>query len=80
MGGKKYSSNFINLVLPLEQSSIKKMGAYTSLIKKIPKNWKTFNQITNNLILNTPNIKGSDIRKFKFFPIELKVGDICLFN
>ena len=30
MGGKKYSSNFINLVLPLEQSSIKNGCIYVA--------------------------------------------------
>ena len=31
-------------------------------------------------MLNTPNIKSKDLKKFKFYPVELRVGDICLFN
>ncbi len=79
-GWKKYSSNFINLVLPLEQSNIKNGCIYVANKKDTKKIGKSFKQITDNLVLNTPNIRKRDIKKFNFFPIELKVGDVCLFN
>ena len=79
-GWKKYSSNFINLVLPLETSNIKNGCIYVANKNDTDKIGKTFSKITDNMILNTPNIKKNDLRKFKFYPIELKIGDICLFN
>ena len=79
-GWKKYSTNFINLVLPLETSSIKNGCIYVANKNDTDKMGKTFSKIADKLILNTPNIKKKDLNKFKFYPIELKIGDICLFN
>ncbi len=79
-GWKKYSSNFINLVLPLESSNIKNGCIYVANKNDTKKIGSTFSSIANKLIINTPNIKTKDFKRFKFFPIELNVGDICLFN
>tara|TARA_B100000029_G_scaffold509294_2_gene598147 strand:+ start:324 stop:1103 length:780 start_codon:yes stop_codon:yes gene_type:complete len=79
-GWKKYSSNFINLVLPLETSSSKNGCIYVANKSDSKKIGKSFFEITDNLVLNTPNIKNKDLKKFKFYPVELRVGDICLFN
>ena len=79
-GWSKYSSNFINLVLPLEKSNIKNGCIYVANKNDTKKFGSSFSSITKKLTINTPNIKTKDINKFNFFPIELEVGDICLFN
>lgn len=79
-GWKKYSNNFINLVLPLEKTDKKNGCIYLAKKKDTKKIGKTFRKISTNMMLGTPNIKNKDIKKFKFFPVELEVGDICLFN
>ncbi|OUV61094.1 MAG: hypothetical protein CBC82_07065 [Cellvibrionales bacterium TMED122] len=79
-GWKKYSLNFVNLVLPLEPSNIKNGCIYVANKSDTNKLGKNFDDITKKLVINTPNIKLKDKKKFKFYPIELKVGDICLFN
>ena len=79
-GWNKYSSNFINLVLPLEKSNIKNGCIYVANKNDTNKIGKSFRKITDKLLINTPNIRPQDLKKFNFFPIELKVGDICLFN
>ena len=79
-GWKKYSSNLVNLVLPLETSNIKNGCIYIANKKDSEKIGKTFFEISDNLVINTPNIKNKDLKKFHFYPIELQIGDICLFN
>ena len=79
-GWKKYSSNFINLVLPLEASNEKNGCIYVANKNNTKKLGKTFSSITKKLVLNTPNIKKADKKKFNFFPVELNVGDIFFFN
>ena len=79
-GWNKYSSNFVNLVLPLEESNIKNGCIYVANKKDTNKIGKSFKKITDKLVINTPNIRPQDLKKFNFFLIELKVGDICLFN
>ena len=79
-GWKKYSSDFINLVLSLETSTIKNGCIYVANKNDTKKIGKSFSSITKKLIINTPNIKKRDIKKFNFNPIELDAGDICLFN
>lgn len=79
-GWKKYSNNFVNLVLPLEKTDKTNGCIYVSKKNDTKKVGKSFNQIAKNLILNNSYIKKKDLSKFKFYPIELEVGDICLFN
>jgi len=79
-GWQKYSNNFVNLVVPLEESNKANGCIYLSDKRNTNKLGKKFKEITKRMVPNTPNIKVSDIKKFKFLPIELKVGDICFFN
>jgi|TARA_B110000238_G_C16078302_1_gene418202 ectoine hydroxylase-related dioxygenase (phytanoyl-CoA dioxygenase family) len=79
-GWKKYSSNFINLVLPLEVSNKKNGCIYVANKSDTDKLGKTFSKVTKKLVLNTPNIKKIDKKKFNFIPIELNIGDIFFFN
>lgn len=79
-GWKKYSNNFTNLVLPLEDTNKKNGCVFLSKKENTKKLGKNFNEISKNLEIGTPNIKKKDLIKFAFIPIELNVGDICLFN
>ncbi len=79
-GWKKYSNYFVNFVLPLERSDIKNGCLYLAKKNDTRKIGKNFRQITKNLVLNTPNIKKKDIKKFKFYPVILEVGDACFFD
>ena len=79
-GWKKYSNNFINFVLPLEKSTLKNGCIYLSKKSDTKKIGNNFQKITKNLIINTPNIKDKDIKKFKFYPILLEPGDVCFFD
>jgi len=79
-GWKKYSNNFINFVLPLEKSNPKNGCIYLSKKSDTKKIGNNFKKITKNLIINTPNIKNKDIKKFKFYPIILDPGDVCFFD
>lgn len=79
-GWKKYSNDFINLVVPLEETNKKNGCIYIADIKNTFDIGKNFSQISKKLILGTPNINKKYIKKFKFNSIELSVGDICLFD
>ena len=41
---------------------------------------KNFAEITKKMVLATPNIKKKDLKFFKFYPIEMNIGDACFFN
>lgn len=79
-GWKKYSDNFINLVLPLEQTNKKNGCLYVAKKKDTLKLGKNFKKISQKMDPTTPNIQKKDFKKFKFYPIELDEGDILLFN
>tara|TARA_B100000780_G_scaffold260069_1_gene211527 strand:+ start:196 stop:990 length:795 start_codon:yes stop_codon:yes gene_type:complete len=79
-GWKKYSNNFVNLVLPLEKADKTNGCVYLAKKSDTKKFAINFDQISNNLIPNNSYIKKKDLKKFKFYPIELNVGDICFFN
>ena len=79
-GWKKYSQDFINIVIPLEKSSKKNGCIYVSNNPNTNRLGKTFDQITKKMVINTPNIKLQNLKKFNFVPIELDVGDIFVFN
>jgi len=79
-GWKKYSDNFINLVLPLEKTTKKNGCLYVAKKNDTLRIGKNFNEIAKKMTLTTPNIQRKDFKKFKFYPIELDVGDILLFN
>ena len=80
-GWKKYSDRFISIILPLDNSNIQNGCMYLANKNDTKKNLgSNFKQITKKLIINTPNLKKKDEKKFKFFPIQMKMGDICLFD
>ena len=79
-GWKKYSGDFINIVIPLEKSSKENGCIYVSDKNNTNRLGKTFDQITKKMIINTPNIKPQNLKKFNFVPIELNIGDIFVFN
>lgn len=79
-GWSKYSTNFTSLVVPLESINLKNGCIFLSNKKNTKKLGSNFLQITKKLIMNTPNIKKKHIDKFKFFPIEMEIGDVCFFN
>ena len=79
-GWSKYSNFFINIVLPLETINLKNGCIFLSRKDDTKKLGNNFSQITKKMVLDTPNIKKKYLRKFNFFPIEMRVGDICIFN
>lgn len=79
-GWYKYSNNFINLVVPLEKSDLQNGCIYLSKKSDTQKLGKNFKSITKKLLINTPNLKKGDVNNFKFYPIILKKGDLCIFN
>lgn len=79
-GWKKYSNDFVNLVIPLEKS-IKKNGClYIAYKKNLKKIGNSFKEITSKMISGTPNIKTKYLDNFNYEPIILNAGDICLFD
>ncbi len=79
-GWSVYSNKFTNAVIPLEKSDKKNGCLYLSKKKNVQilgDNWK---EITNSLYKFTPNIKQKDLKKFKFIPAPLNIGDILLFD
>tara|TARA_Y100000591_G_C21740623_1_gene649151 strand:- start:154 stop:930 length:777 start_codon:yes stop_codon:yes gene_type:complete len=79
-GWNKYSSNFINLVIPLERSTKENGCLYLAEKKNTNVLGKSFKDITNNLITNSPNIKNKNLKYFNFKPIEMNQGDILFFD
>ena len=79
-GWKKYSNDFVNLVIPLERTDKRNGCLYLSKKKNLKKLGQSFKKITNKMIIGTPNIKINDKKKFNYSAIELNVGDICIFD
>tara|TARA_B100001029_G_C15023643_1_gene432189 strand:+ start:84 stop:884 length:801 start_codon:yes stop_codon:yes gene_type:complete len=79
-GWKKYSDDFVNLVIPLEKSDIKNGCLYLAKSTNLNKVGKSFKNVTKKMITGTPNIKLTDKSKFEYAPAELEEGDICLFD
>tara|TARA_B100001057_G_scaffold493667_1_gene588623 strand:+ start:9022 stop:9843 length:822 start_codon:yes stop_codon:yes gene_type:complete len=79
-GWKKYGDNLVNLVLPLEKTEKKNGCIYVAKKEDTEKLGKSFAEITKKMIKSTPNIKKQDLKFFKFYPIEMNVGDVCFFN
>lgn len=79
-GWKKYSNDFINLVIPLERADKKNGCLYISNKNEIKKIGNSWDVVTSKLIKNTPNIKKNDLKKIKFIPAILDIGDILLFD
>jgi ectoine hydroxylase-related dioxygenase (phytanoyl-CoA dioxygenase family) len=79
-GWKKYSDDFINLVIPIEKTNRTNGCIYLANINDTKKLGNSFNKISKKMVLGTPNIKNKDKKKFSFTPIELNEGDICFFD
>ena len=79
-GWKEYSNDFLSIVIPLEKVNKKNGCLELSSIKNTNKIGSNFNEITSNIIKYTPNIKKSFLKKFKWTPIEMNIGDILIFN
>lgn len=79
-GWKIYSKNFTNIAIHLEDSTKKNGCLYVANKSDTKKLGDTWESITNKLSLNTPNIKKKDLKKFKFFPLEVSTGDIIIFD
>ena len=79
-GWKKYADDFVNLVIPLEKTDKKNGCLYLANKKYIKYLGNSFNEVSKKLSIGTPNIKFNDKKKFKYVPIELEKGDICLFD
>lgn len=79
-GWNIYSNKFTNIAIHLDAATKKNGCLYIASkndTKKIGKNW---NEITKKLAYNTPNISKKDLKKFKFFPMEAKQGDVVIFD
>lgn len=79
-GWKKYSDDFINVVIPLEKSDKQNGCLYVADKKYSNKIGKSWHEITKSLEKNSPNIKEKDNKKIKYKPMILNKGDILLFN
>ena len=80
-GWKEYSNNFLNVVIPLEDTN-KKNGCLEiankdETFKILGSKWE---DITKKTYMYTPKIKKKFIKKFNFFNVELKIGDILIFD
>ena len=79
-GWKEYSDKFVSVVIPLENVEIKNGCIYLSRKECTNKLGKNFSQILNKVEIFTPNIKKKYLKHFKFFPVQMKVGDILFFD
>lgn len=79
-GWKKYSNNFINLLIPLDNANRKNGCLYLAKKEDTKKIGPNFNKIVKKMNADTYTIKNNYIKKLKFFPIELNSGDVCFFD
>ena len=79
-GWNKYSTSFINLVIPLDKTTKENGCLYLAEKKNTNILGKSFKDITNNLIMNSPNIKNKNLKNFNFNAIEMNQGDILFFD
>lgn len=80
-GWKEYSNKFLNVVIPLENTNKKngclEIASKNETFKILGSKWE---DITKKTYKYTPKIKKEFIKKFNFFNVELKVGDILIFD
>ena len=79
-GWKKYSNFFLNVVIPLDKVRKKNGCLYVSEKKNIKKIGKDFLSIINTVNKNNFEIPKNINQKIKYFPIELNMGDILIFD
>ena len=81
-GWLEYGNNFINVVIPLEDSTIHN-GCLEICPQKYTKKYlgDSWEEITNNLgVKNGLFIKENDLQKFPMINIEMLPGDIAFFS
>lgn len=80
-GWKAYSSQFTNVVIPLEKTNKKngclELAEINDTKKILGDSW---DEITKKTLKFTPKIKKNYIKNFNFVPMELNIGDILLFD
>jgi len=80
-GWSVYGKDFINVVLPLEKSSIKNGCIYLAkkeyTKKYLGNSWDT---ISKKLIKFTPKLQNKFLKKIKFKPMEMEQGDVMFFD
>ena len=80
-GWKEYSNSFTNVVIALEKSNIKNGCIYVSNKENVYKVLgKTWEEISKKIEKFTPKIKKKYLKKIKFKPMVLNVGDVMLFD
>lgn len=80
-GWSVYGKNFINVVIPLEKSTIKNGCIYLAK-KEYTKKYlgNSWNTISKKLIKFTPKLQNKFLKKIKFKPMEMNQGDIMFFD
>tara|TARA_B100002052_G_C15879691_1_gene598597 strand:- start:1430 stop:2221 length:792 start_codon:yes stop_codon:yes gene_type:complete len=80
-GWSVYGNKFINVVFPLEKSTVKNGCIYLAKKKYtdlyLGKSW---DEISKKLIKFTPKIKTKNLKKIKFRPMIMEQGDIMFFD
>jgi len=80
-GWKSYSSKFLSVVIPLENTNKKNGCLEVAEIKDTEKILgQSWEERIKKIYKFTPKIKKKYIKKFNFFSIELNIGDILLFD
>jgi 2-aminoethylphosphonate dioxygenase len=80
-GWSVYGKKFINVVIPLEKSTIKNGCIYLAK-KNDTKSFlgSSWSEISNKLVKFTPKIKSKFLKKVKFRPMILNQGDVMFFD
>lgn len=80
-GWKEYSNNFINAVIPLQNSNKNNGCLYLAnkqyTAKHLGKSW---DEINKKIVKFTPKLKKIYNKKIKYVPYELNTGDVLLFD
>lgn len=79
-GWSIYSKRFTNVVIPFERSDRKNGCLYLSPKYNLAKLGKRWDKIVEKLYKFTPNIKKKNLKYFDFFPAELNLGDVLVFD
>lgn len=79
-GWKEYSNKFISVVIPLENVDKKNGCIYLAKKECTNKLGRNFFEILDKVEPFTPNIKKKYLKYFKFFPVQMRTGDILFFD
>ena len=80
-GWYEYSTKFVSAVIPLEDTNKKNGCLQIANLDDTHKNLgSSWDDIVKKTYKFTPKIKKNYVKKFNFIPIELRVGDILLFD